>query len=200
MGKDSHHNKRSFKIIHKDCGHGARSKVSIVKRKSDGKLLIWKQPLLDDNWHHESLRKEIKYSKFWRRFGVSKVKVCWHHDGRSLLKTYIKGITLGQILKENPEFFSKKCRRLKALREFLGYLIGSKHYIYDLIADNLVFDGKRWNIIDSGSARYRGSRSAVKREYKEELLISWSRELSSEQEINALKAFLDSAKSSKYRR
>ena len=98
MGKNSHRKKRSFKIIHKDCGHGARSKVSIVKRKSDGKLLIWKQPLLDDKWHHESLRKEIKYSKFWRKFGVSRVKACWHSDGRSLLKTFIKGITLGNIL------------------------------------------------------------------------------------------------------
>ncbi len=198
MGNNGHRKHRRIKIIHKDCGRGARSKVSIVKRESDGKLLIWKQPLLDDNWHHESLKKEIKCSKFWRKFGVSKVKVCWHHDGRSLLKTYIKGITLSQILKENPEFFSRKSRPLKALRKLFGYLIGSKHYVYDLIGDNLIFDGKRWHVIDSGSVRYRDSRSMVKQEYKEEFLRSWSRNLSSEQEINSLKSFLDSAKSLKY--
>ncbi len=200
MGDDSRHKCEKFRIVHRDCGRGARSKVSIIKRKSDGKLLIWKQPLFDDKWHHESLRKEIKYAKFWRKFGVSKVKVCWHRDGRSLLKTYIKGSTLDQILKKNPEFFSGKSRPLKSLRELLGLLINSKYYIYDLIGENLIFDGNRWHIIDSGSVRYRGTRSGVKQEYKEEFLRIWPKLLSSEHEVESLRSFLDSIKSLKYRK
>jgi tRNA A-37 threonylcarbamoyl transferase component Bud32 len=196
------HKHDHFKIVHKDYGHGARSKVSIVKRKSknsDGKLLIWKQPLFDDRWHHESLRKEIKRAKLWRKFGVSRVRVCWHPDERSLLKTYIKGETLEQILKKSPGFFSRKSRHLKALREFIGFLIDSKHYIYDLIGENLVFDGKRWNIIDSGSVRSRNTRSETKQEYKQEFLKSWSKGFSSQEEINSLESFLDSVKPVKYR-
>lgn len=191
--KEKEHKHENFKIIHEDYAHGARSKVSIVKRKSDGKLLIWKQPLFDDRWHHESLRKEIKYAKYWRKFGISKVRVCWHPDGRSLLKTYIKGDTLEQILKKNPGFFSKKSQHSKTLRELFGHLIESKHYIYDLISENLVFDGKRWHVIDSGSVRNRDTRSETKREYKRELIKSWSKEIS-ENEIHSLELFLDSLK------
>ena len=203
MGKeksDSHHKHEHFKIVRKDCAHGARSKVSIIKRESDGKLFIWKQPLLDDKWHHESLRKEIRYVRLWKKFGVSKVKACWHSDGRSLLKTYIKGKTLVQILKENPGFFSENSKPLKALGEFIGLLICSKHYISDIIGENLVFDGKRWHIIDSGSISSRDSRSSVKREYKEKLLRNWSKGLSSSQEIESLKSFLDSTKSLRRRK
>jgi tRNA A-37 threonylcarbamoyl transferase component Bud32 len=116
------------------------------------------------------------------------------------LKTYIKGDTLDKILKENPGFFSRKSRSLRALREFIGFLIDSKYYICDLIGENLIFDGKRWHIIDSGSVYYRGTRSRVKKEYKRKLLKRWSKILSSEQEIELLKSFLNSVKSLKYRK
>ena len=142
--ESKHENKHDrFKIIYKDCGTG-RSKVSLVKRKSDGELLIWKRSRHSHNRRQESYRREIKKSKLWRKFGVSKVKVCWHPDQRSLLKTYIKGKTLKQILKDNPEFFSKTSKHVKALIKFLGLLIDSKHYIHDLKGANLVFDGNRW--------------------------------------------------------
>lgn len=199
MGSGSRHKHEKFTIIHKDCGHGARSKVSIVKRESDRKLFIWKQPLLDDEWHHGSLKKEIKYAKYWRKFGVGDVEACWHYDGRSLLKTYIKGDTLDQILKKNPGLFSGKSRPLRALRDLIGFLIDSKHYVSDLNGENLIFDGKRWHVIDSGSIYDRDSRSKVKQEYKESLLRRWSKGLS-EQEINSLKLFLDSVESLKYRK
>lgn len=199
MGRYNHHKHEQFKIINKDYGHGARSKVSIVKRESDGKLLIWKQPLLDDKWHHESLRKEIKYAKLWRKFGAGKVEADWHHDGRSLLKTYIEGNTLGQLLEKNPKFFSEKTQQLNALRELIGLLINSKYYVHDLTSENLIFDGKRWHIIDSGPIRYIGSRSKTKKEYKELLLSIWSKGLT-EQEIGSLRSFLDSVESLKYRK
>lgn len=202
MGKNEkrHHKHEHYKIIHRDCGHGARSKVSIVKRESDGKLLIWKQPLFDDKWHHESLLKEIKRAKLWRKFGISKVKVNWHPDGRSLLKTYIKGDTLYEILKKTPEFFAKKSSPLEALRKFVGLLINSKCYVKDLIGENLVFDGKKWCVIDSGSVRDRENRSEIKQEYKKEFLKNWTRELYSQEEIHYLESFLNSVKAIKYRK
>lgn len=202
MGKNEkrHHKHEHYKIIHKDCGHGARSKVSIVERESDGKLLIWKQPLFDDKWHHESLRKEIKKAKLWRKFGISKVKASWHPDGRSLLKTYIKGDTLDEILKKTPGFFVKKSRPLEALREFVGLLIDSKYFVKDLIGENLVFDGKKWHVVDSGSVHDRENRSEAKQEYKKEFLKSWSKGFSSQEEVRYLESFLNSVKAIKYRK
>ena len=116
------------------------------------------------------------------------------------MKTYIKGDTLDEILKKTPEFFAKESRPLEALREFVGLLINSKHYIYDLIGENLVFDEKKWHVIDSGSVRDRENRSEVKQEYKKEFLKSWTKELYSEEEIHYLESFLNSVKAIKYRK
>ena len=63
--ENKHENRHDhFKIIYKDCGTG-RSKVSLVKRKSDGELLIWKRSRHSYNpRRQESYRKEIKKSKY----------------------------------------------------------------------------------------------------------------------------------------
>lgn len=71
----SNHKHKHLKIISKDCGHGVHAKVSVVKRESDGKLLIWKRPTSNNPIHQKAFRKEIKRSRYWRKFGISKVKV-----------------------------------------------------------------------------------------------------------------------------
>ena len=192
MSKKHHHKYDHFEIIHKDCGYGMHAKVSVVKRKSDGKLLIWKRPASSNPVHQKAFRDEIKRSKYWRKFGVSKVKVCWHSDKHSLLKTYIKGKTLKQILKDDSHFFSKINRRsVKTLGKFLRLLINSKHYIQNLSCENLVYDRKKWHVIDSSDVHGRESRSRTRREYKKKFFGIWSKRLHSDDEINYLKSFLE---------
>ena len=201
MGKHEHLNRhKHFDIIVNDYAHGAVSKVSIIRRKSDGKLFIWKQPLLDDYWHHYFLQKEIRYSKYWRKFGISKVEACWCSDKRSLLKTYIEGKTLESMLKEGSLRFSVEDQPLKALRKFFGLLIGSKHYIGDLANGNLVYDGKMWHVIDSGSISDEESRSKIRQKYKIIFLENWSKGLYSNEEVRHLEMFLDSVKSIKFQK
>ena len=195
MGKHKHihkhsHKDDSFEIVYKDCGTG-RTKVSVVKRKSDGRLLIWKRARYNGSRTKDFYISDIEKSKMWRKFGISRVKVCAHPDNKSALKTYIKGHTLRQILKKNPVFFSgneTKCR--KALIEFLKLLIDSEHYIHDLKGANLVFDGDRWQVIDSGKAYKQKNRSETAREYRKNLEEKWSRSLGSHNEIYNLKSFL----------
>ena len=181
-----------FKMVHKNCGHGAGGKVSVVKRKSDGKLLIWKRPKSHSLRYQESYRKEIKKIKLWRKFGLTKVKVCWHPDKRSLLKTYVKGPTLRQMLKKNPSFFSGTAenRPRNALIKFVGLLVDSDHYIHDMKGSNIIFDGKRWQAIDGGKSN-KTNHSSVRKEYRKNLLEKWSRRLGSKREINALESFLE---------
>lgn len=193
-----HHKHKYFDIVVENYGIGAVSKVSIVRRKSDGKLFIWKQPREDDYWHRYFLEKEIRYSKYWRKFGISKVEVCWHSDKRSLLKTYIEGKTLEYMLKEGSLKFSVENRSLRALREFFGLLIGSKRYIGDLISENLVFDGKSWHVIDSGSIGDEESHSNVRQKYKTAFLGKWP--LSSNEEVHHLELLLDSTKPIKFQK
>jgi hypothetical protein len=180
-----------LKVICKNFGHGVHAKVSIVKRKSDGKLLIWKRPSSSSSVHQKAFRKEIERSKYWRKFGLSKVKVCWHKGKRSLLKTYIQGRTLAQTLKHDRNFFSKtKSRSTKALGKFLEILIDSRHYIQNLSCDNLVFDGKRWHIIDSSNVHKKESLSDIKQEYRKKFFGVWSKKLHSKSKALHIKSFL----------
>ena len=186
-----HHRHDHLEIIHKDCGHGMHAKVSIVKRESDGKMIIWKRPISDNPEHRKALRKEIKRARYWRKFGISKVKVCRHPDKISLLKTYIKGKTLTQILEKNNHFLSEaKNRSSRALGKFLRLLIDSRHYIQNLSCENLVFDGKKWHVIDSSNIQKRETRSKIKREYRRKYLGIWSGRIHSDEEIKSLKSFL----------
>ena len=190
----SNHNKNGrLRVIHKDCGYVVHAKVSIVKRESDGQLLIWKRPHSDNSIHRKAFKKEITRSKYWRKFGVSKVKVCWHSDKHSLLKTYIKGKTLTQILKDDQRFFSKtKSLPTRALGKFLRILINSRHYIQNLSCENLVFDGKKWHIIDSSNVHGKESLSKIKREYRKKFFGIWSKRLHyDDDEIRHLKSFLE---------
>lgn len=185
-------NEEDFKIIYKDCGHGIHSWVSVVKRRSDGKLFIWKRPVSDDPKHQESFRLEFRKAALWREFGASKVKVYWHPDNRSLLKTYIKGSTLEKILRTDHKFFHRTDKKpFKALRKLFRRLIRSGHYVRDLGSRNLVYDGKRWHVIDSSSINAGWTESETRQEYKEELAKRWSKKIS-KKEINSIKLFFDS--------
>lgn len=188
----NHHKNGRLKVICKNFGHGVHAKVSVVKRKSDGKLLIWKRPSSSNSWHQKAFRKEIERSKYWRKFGISNVKVGWHSDKHSLLKTYIKGKTLAQILKHDQNFFSKtKSRSTRALGKFLGLLIDSRCYIQNLSCENLVFDGKKWHVIDSSNVHKREDISEVKREYMKKFFSVWSNKLDSDSETIHIKSFLE---------
>jgi tRNA A-37 threonylcarbamoyl transferase component Bud32 len=193
MSSSRHHSKNGrLELVHKDFAHGAHGKISIVKRGSDGKLIIWKRPRSSDYVHQESFRQEIKKSRYWRKFGVSKVKVCWHKDKQSLLKTYIKGPTLKQMLRKGDLRFSKPdSRPVKALGELVRLLIDCGHYIQDVNRQNLIFDGKKWHIIDSSAINGKVSHSDIREKYKSTFLRSWSKSLDSNEEMQSLKSFLN---------
>lgn len=192
--KHSNKNRRkhdSFKIVYKDCGTG-RTKVSVVKRKSDGKLLIWKRARYRGSKSQNFYKNDIKKSKIWRKFGISRVKAWLHPNKKSVLRTYIKGPTLHQVLKENHKFFSgDETKQRKALAEFIKLLIDSEHYIHDLKGANLVFEENRWHVIDSGNAYKQKNRSRTAQEYRKNLMEKWSRSVRSNEELNYLKSFLD---------
>lgn len=190
MGGDKHKHDH-FKIIYKDCGHGVHGKISVVKRKSDGKLIIWKRPRSSSQTHQKSFQQEIKKSKRWRKFGISKVKVCWHPDGKSLLKTYIKGLTLKEMLKRGKLRFSKKnSKPVKALGKFVVTIIGSRHYIADVNRQNVIFDGNRWHLIDSSIIHGKTSLSATRQKYKKAFIRSWSKSIDSDKERQSLISFI----------
>ena len=96
-----------------------------------------------------------------------------------------------QILKDDPNLFSKrKHRSVEALGKLVELLIESKHYIQDVNRQNLVFDGKKWHVIDSSVIHAKTNRSDTRHKYKKAFLKSWSKSLNSKKEIHALKPFI----------
>lgn len=181
-----------LRFVHKDCAKGVHGRISVVKRKSDGKLIIWKRPRSSDHIHQESFRQEIQKSKYWRKFGVSRVKVCWHKDKQSLLKTYVKGPTLKQMLRKEDLRFSKpNSRPVKALGKLVERLIDSGYYIQDVNRQNLVFDGNEWQLIDSSAIHGKIDHSEIRQKYKKAFLRSWSKSLNSNEEMHSFRSFLN---------
>lgn len=188
MNKDKH-----LKIIHKECGKGMHSKISVVKRK-DGRLFIWKRPISGSHKHQEAFNKEFGKSKFWRDHGLSKVRCRWHPDRKSLLKTLVRGPTLREVLKKDSHFFHKKGnKKYKALKVFFKLLVKAGRYIGDVSPKNLAWDGKRWQIIDSSSVRRKESKSSLKKRYKEKMLNKWITGLKlGSKDIRSIESFVDS--------
>ncbi len=172
---------KTVKTLHK----GHRSKILLVKRNS--KLCVWKRP--SGHGSEESIRRQLKRIKQWKKFDLSKVKAKWYKDG--ILKTYVKGKDLKQIIKKHHDFFSSNSKELKALEKFVANLIESSRFIHDLKGLNIIFDDHDWQIIDSGPI-YKMSKSSVKKEYKKILYIKWSKLLDSGNERKHLKSFLNS--------
>lgn len=183
----------SFKVERKNCSGGVHGKISVIK-DSDNNELIWKRPVNNSKVHLKSFKKEIEKSKYWRKIGVSRVNVCWHPDKKSLVKTLIKGRTLGQTLRDHPHFFSNTHNKAyKELGKFVRRLVGSRHYIQDCNRANLVYDKEyhKWNIIDSSTIQTKRSRHEVASKFRSTFLRSWSQSLDSHDEKEALVKFLD---------
>jgi hypothetical protein len=163
-----------FEVIRKDFSMGKHSRVSLV-RCPDQTLWIWKCPADDSKSHQMAFRKEIERAKVWRQLELSDIDVQWHEDKRSLFRTYVPGVlALDRI--RSREFWIEDS--YAAERSALGQLIAraAQHgaYVSDLNPRNLVFDGSRWQVIDSGSIRFGGSPEATLKKYRQRLLKNWS--------------------------
>lgn len=183
---------KHFEVEKENCARGAHGNISVIKIKN--KEFIWKRPVSKEKLHQKSFKKEIEKSKTWRILGLSKVKICWHPDKKSLIKTYIKGPTLKRVLREHPHFFSNThSRSYKALGKFVKRLVKSRHYIQDCNRINIVYDNEehRWHLIDSSNIQRKRSRHETASKYKQTFLSHWGQSINLDNEKEAFKKFLD---------
>lgn len=178
-----------FKIIKQI--HKGRNDIFIVKYNGR-ECLLKKSHKYKGHEKTESLKRQIDRMRQWREFGLSKVKAKRYKDG--ILKTYIRGKTLSKIIDKKGHFFSdknknKNSKELKALEKFVGKLVKSGYLIHDMKGPNLVFDGNKFQIIDSGPIK-KYNKSSLNKEYEKILYVKWSKLLGSSNERKSLKSFL----------
>jgi hypothetical protein len=61
-----------------------------------------------------------------------------------------------------------------ALAQLIVHAAKQRAYLGDLNPKNLIFDGKRWQVIDSGSIRFKESPESTLQEYRGKLMEQWS--------------------------
>jgi tRNA A-37 threonylcarbamoyl transferase component Bud32 len=186
--------RKGFRVERKNCGHGVHGNISIIKNKLDGNEYIWKRPVGNKRIHIKSFKKEIEKAKYWRKCGLSKVKICWHSDKKSIVKTLVRGPTLRQTLRNRPHFFSNIHNKVyKELGKFVECLVTNRHYIQDLNRSNLVYDKEndKWNVIDSSNIQTKRSRHEIANKFKQTFMKSWGSSLESHKEKEALEKFLN---------
>jgi tRNA A-37 threonylcarbamoyl transferase component Bud32 len=185
---------KGFRITKRNCAHGVHGNISIIKNKSDGNEYIWKRPVGNKSIHIKSFKKEIEKAKYWRKIGVSKVKICWHTDNKSIVKTLVRGPTLKQMLHEHKHFFSNTHDdAYKELGRFVRCLVTNRRYIQDCNRSNLVYDKGdcKWNLIDSSNIQKKSSRHEIADKFKRTFIRSWGSSLESHKEKEALEKFLN---------
>lgn len=167
-----------MEVVKHKMGTGKHSLVSLVKDKKTGQLWALKRPLNGDKEHAASFTSEIERAKLWRKANITTIEVKWAPDGVSLLKSYVEGPTLREVLEESPKFLNdpKDPKRL-ALEAFLRKLAKIDVYFGDLNAKNIIFDGKEWQVIDSGGDSQKESVSKASQEYFEKLPLKWRRSI-----------------------
>ena len=178
----SDHELRIIEQIHK-----GRNNIYIVEYR--GRTCLLKRPKDDSHAREESLKKQLKRIKFWKDHGLSTIKAIEYHNG--IIKTYIEGDTLKEIIDNDKHFFSESSSKLKALKRFVRLLVKSRHFLHDMKGPNIVFgNDNKFQIIDSGPIYKRSNKYSLKKEYQKILYIKWSKLLDSSKEKKYLKRFL----------
>ena len=163
-----------MEIIEEDFASGKHARVSLV-RMPDQTLLVWKRPHDESKAHQMSFRKEIQRALQWRALGLSTVDVRWHDDQRSLLRTYVPGVTATERFKDREFWVGDACAKQRlALARLFRHAAHQCAYVTDMHPKNLIFDGLRWQVIDSGSIRLRDSPESTLQKYREKLIEKWS--------------------------
>ena len=168
---------------------GLRGTISLVRRKNDGQLFVLKMVKGQEDPNH-SFANEMRSMGILQDLGLSKGNTFWAPDGESLLKTYVEGPTLTEVLRQNNNFFSENSVELEALKQLIMKLCKSSCYIGDLNSGNLIFNDQRWFIIDCGIIKYNLSYQERIERYHGRFIHRWQRHLPDDhhaQLINFLK-------------
>ncbi len=151
---------RGFQLIEKDIGEGKYSRVHLLERISDKKQFAWKiartVTVEQDYWQ---FRKVANLHQAWVKLGLTSLDLFYLEDPSQKGSFYILHEmagkeTLVDIYKKYPNFIADFHNPYtQALDIFFATMTLQNVYIRDLNPGNIVWDGQRWQLIDSQSIR-----------------------------------------------
>lgn len=140
-----------FNVVNPCIGCGKTSRISLLKKTTDNRLYVWKQPANDSPRIRREFQQLVERSVVWKRLGISSALIFWDKDRKNLLQPYVNGTTLKQALNSTPLLTDPAHELLPPLIDLFQRMVTNNIYISGLNTENLIFSNSRWEIIDSGS-------------------------------------------------
>lgn len=142
-----------YEAVDDNIGSGKTSRVSLLRRLDDGELFAWKVPADDSVATREMLAILAGRSEVWHRIGVARGVAALAPDGTTLLQPYVDGRSLRSAFLDTDLLGDPDDPLLTPLAETFRRLAEARVSISGLNTENLIFDGVRWLVIDSGAIR-----------------------------------------------
>ena len=174
---------KSYRVVKKNIGEGFHSHVHLLEKitptpvPSHSKvntLYVLKQPKYHANnreltlRHIHSIKEEVEtLVPRWKEAGAvdQSFEAYVDESGLGNIKTFIQGVS-GREAMLNPEFWSHESTQKKQLISLFQSFIEQSLFIGDLAPDNFIYDGERFQVIDSGGIKGMSSQYAAAMLYK----------------------------------
>lgn len=158
---------------------GRRGRVYQVKSSSTGKLYALKIAIDKDADTLKSFAEEAEKMKGYGVAGVSHAKAV-ELGSDFMVKEFIQGVRAKEWLDGwVQDGMPKGTAQLKDLAKQLKLAADRGVYIGDLNPKNLIWNGKKWIIVDSGSWRNDLSQAEILERFEEKVIGRWTKNHSS---------------------
>lgn len=164
-----------FELARENIGAGKSSRVSVVRRTADEALFAWKVPSGGKADGRDVFESLVRRSREWVRLGVAAGVVEFAPDGETLLQPYVAGTSLRKLFRESDLLSDPADPRLHPLADLFRDVVTAKVYVSGLNSENLIFDGERFQVIDSGAVRSMSSAYGAWRRQRTKLARHWVR-------------------------
>jgi hypothetical protein len=164
-----------FELIREEIGSGKTSMVSLVRRVEDGALFAMKTPRSSDPTSRALLGELVERSRVLAGLDIARGEIIFDPDGRVLLQPFVEGPSLRELFCETDLLTDPDDLHLPALIDLFARIIREGFFVSGLNAENLIFDGGRFEIIDCGALRPTVSAYGAWRRQRQKLLRHWIR-------------------------
>jgi len=163
-----------YAVIKEALGEGFHSEVALVQKEDTGELLVLKEPKVDDKFerHSSSVQSQLKEIDQWKKLDLvpDNFNAKPLRDGAGklgILATFVQGES-GKSLLLSGELFDKNSEKRTELINFFKGLIDKGVFVGDLSPDNIIHNGDRWVVIDTGMIIEGLSKEQAETYYKSE--------------------------------
>lgn len=175
-----------YELVRPFIGAGKTSRVGLVRRIEDGAEFAWKIPESDSAASTRALLEVAARAREWVRLGANPDPALVAPDGRTVLQRYVDGVTLHGLLQGIPRSPQQSTLAEErdtlistapgvALAAMFASMARGGAFVSGLNPKNLIYDGDRWHVIDSGSVQRTANVAEAFALQRRSALLQWTR-------------------------